>query len=89
MSFSRFFMRSVLLYFFFVKRPVALMKSDTNKILDVQVLLRIGPYCFPYVLWEIPSLMLDTPGCWEWEEIGALFAGVFWGVLILTQHGKQ
>lgn len=33
-------------FFLFVKRPVALMKSDTNKILDVQVLLRISPYCF-------------------------------------------
>jgi hypothetical protein len=29
----------------------------------------------------IPSLMLATPGCWAWEEIGALLAGVFWGVL--------
>lgn len=25
--------------------------------------------------------MLVTPGCWAWEEMGALFAGVFWGVL--------
>lgn len=25
----------------------------------------------------IPSLMLETPGCWAWEEMGALFAGVF------------
>ena len=28
-----------------------------------------------------PSLMLATPGCWAWDEIGALLAGVFWGVL--------
>jgi hypothetical protein len=28
-----------------------------------------------------PSLMLATPGCWAWEERGALLAGVFWGVL--------
>lgn len=37
----------------------------------------------------LPSLMLDTPGCWEWEEMGALFAGVFWGVLTSKQHGQQ
>lgn len=34
------------------------MKSDTNKILDVQVLLRISQYCFHnYVLWEIVSFI--------------------------------
>ena len=37
----------------------------------------------------LPSLMLDTPGCWEWEDMGALFAGVFWGVLISRQHGQR
>jgi hypothetical protein len=25
--------------------------------------------------------MLDTPGCWARDDIGAAFAGVFWGVL--------
>lgn len=25
--------------------------------------------------------MLETPGCWACDEMGALFAGVFWGVL--------
>ena len=29
----------------------------------------------------LPSLILDTPGCCAWEEIGALLAGVFCGVL--------
>jgi hypothetical protein len=24
-----------------------------------------------------PSLMLDTPGCWAREDMGAWFAGVF------------
>jgi hypothetical protein len=28
-----------------------------------------------------PSLMLAMPGCWAWEEMGALLAGVFCGVL--------
>lgn len=28
-----------------------------------------------------PSLMLAIPGCCAWDEIGALLAGVFWGVL--------
>lgn len=30
---------------------------------------------------HIPSLMLETPGCAAWEEMGAWVAGVFWGVL--------
>lgn len=30
---------------------------------------------------DSPSLMLATPGCWAWEEMGALVAGVFCGVL--------
>lgn len=33
----------------------------------------------------LPSLMLATPGCWAWEEMGALFAGVFWGVLSMFE----
>jgi hypothetical protein len=28
-----------------------------------------------------PSLMLEMPGCWACDEMGAAFAGVFWGVL--------
>jgi hypothetical protein len=28
-----------------------------------------------------PSLMLAMLGCWACDEIGAAFAGVFWGVL--------
>lgn len=33
-------------FFLFVERLVALMRSDTNVILDVQVLFRISLYCF-------------------------------------------
>lgn len=29
----------------------------------------------------MPSLILAMPGCWACEEMGALLAGVFWGVL--------
>ena len=30
---------------------------------------------------NLPSLILATPGCWAWLEMGALLAGVFCGVL--------
>lgn len=33
------------------------------------------------VAFDLPSLILATPGCWAWLEIGALLAGVFCGVL--------
>jgi hypothetical protein len=26
-------------------------------------------------------MMLEMPGCWACDEMGAAFAGVFWGVL--------
>lgn len=38
---------------------------------------------------HIPSLMLETPGCWAWEEIGALLAGVFCGVLFFQSVFSQ
>lgn len=36
---------------------------------------------------NLPSLMLETPGCWACEEIGALLAGVFCGVLFCMLGG--
>jgi hypothetical protein len=33
--------------------------------------------------------MLETPGCWAWEEIGALLAGVFCGVLFFQSVFSQ
>ena len=38
------------------------------------------------MLFSLPSLMLEKPGFWACEDIGALLAGVFWGVL---QHHSQ
>jgi hypothetical protein len=31
---------------------------------------------------DLPSLMVPTPGCCAREDMGAAFAGVFWGVLV-------
>ena len=35
---------------------------------------------------RLPSLMLAIPGCWACEEMGALLAGVFCGVLLRNQR---
>lgn len=32
--------------------------------------------------------MLETPGCWAWDEMGALLAGVFCGVLKFSGAGS-
>ena len=37
---------------------------------------------------RLPSLMLAIPGCWACEEMGALLAGVFCGVLLKNQQAK-
>ena len=37
---------------------------------------------------RLPSLMLAIPGCWACEEMGALLAGVFCGVLLKNQRVK-
>ena len=37
---------------------------------------------------HLPSLMLAIPGCWACEEMGALLAGVFCGVLLKNQRVK-
>jgi hypothetical protein len=29
--------------------------------------------------------MVPTPGCWARDDMGALFAGVFWGVLVTAE----
>jgi len=36
-----------------------------------------------------PSLILATPGCWACEEMGALLAGVFCGVLVVKVHCQR